>query len=212
MKNPIGNLNKVFDSRIRMGVMSILLMNAEVSFNELKQLLELTDGNLASHLINLEENGFVKVHKGFIGRKTNTTYSITKAGEKAFKDHLQALGEHDPRCEWDLTSFFWPMHFEIQSTFETINATTLLTTHNEHDKDKHNDDGHKTMSGLTHFRSLSSGLLGITLLIPASYFMLTMTARICSAQKALLFLSPPLSSNRPFTCSNFTKHRLSSAR
>jgi DNA-binding MarR family transcriptional regulator len=91
MKNPIGNLNKVFDSRIRMGVMSILLMNAEVSFNELKELLELTDGNLASHLTNLEENGFVKVHKGFIGRKTNTTYSITKAGEKAFKDHLQAL-------------------------------------------------------------------------------------------------------------------------
>lgn len=91
MKNPIGNLNKVFDSRFRMGVMSILLMNVEVSFNELKQLLELTDGNLASHLTNLEENGFVKVHKGFIGRKTNTTYSITKAGEKAFKDHLQAL-------------------------------------------------------------------------------------------------------------------------
>jgi len=59
MKNPIGNLNKVFDSRIRMGVMSILLMNAEVSFNELKQLLELTDGNLASHLMNLEVNGFV---------------------------------------------------------------------------------------------------------------------------------------------------------
>src|ERR1700683_2709288 len=91
MKNPIGNLNKVFDSRIRMGVMSVLLMNVDVSFNELKQLLELTDGNLASHLIKLEENGFVKVHKGFIGRKTNTTYSITKAGEKAFKDHLQAL-------------------------------------------------------------------------------------------------------------------------
>src|SRR5580704_10595374 len=91
MKNPIGNLNKVFDSRIRIGVMSILMMNAEVSFNELKELLELTDGNLASHLTNLEENGFVKVHKGFIGRKTNTTYSITKAGEKAFKEHLEGL-------------------------------------------------------------------------------------------------------------------------
>ena len=91
MKNPIGNLNKVFDSRIRMGVMSILLVNAEISFNDLKQLLELTDGNLASHMINLEENGFIKVHKGFIGRKTNTTYSITKAGEKAFKDHIEAL-------------------------------------------------------------------------------------------------------------------------
>jgi DNA-binding MarR family transcriptional regulator len=91
MKNPIGHLNKVFDSRIRMGVMSILLMNETISFNDLKQLLELTDGNLASHLINLEENGYIKVHKGFIGRKTNTTYSITRAGEKAFTEHIQAL-------------------------------------------------------------------------------------------------------------------------
>src|ERR1700730_3329644 len=91
MKNPIGNLNKIFDSRIRMGVMSILLINEEVNFNDLKQLLELTDGNLASHLTNLEENGYIKVHKGFIGRKTNTTYSITRAGEKAFKEHIEAL-------------------------------------------------------------------------------------------------------------------------
>jgi DNA-binding MarR family transcriptional regulator len=91
MKNPIGNLNKIFDSRIRMGVMSILSVNDEVSFNDLKQLLELTDGNLASHLINLEENGYIKVHKGFVGRKTNTTYSITKAGEKAFTEHIEAL-------------------------------------------------------------------------------------------------------------------------
>jgi DNA-binding HxlR family transcriptional regulator len=91
MKNPIENLNKVFDSRIRLGVMSILMVNAQVNFNELKQMLDVTDGNLASHLTNLEENGFIKVHKGFIGRKTNTTYSITKAGEKSFKDHLEAL-------------------------------------------------------------------------------------------------------------------------
>jgi DNA-binding MarR family transcriptional regulator len=91
MKNPIGHLNKVFDSRIRMGVMSVLLVNEAISFNDLKQLLELTDGNLASHLVNLEENGFIKVHKGFIGRKTNTTYSITRAGEKAFTDHIQGL-------------------------------------------------------------------------------------------------------------------------
>ena len=91
MKNPIENLNKIFDSRIRMGVMSILIVNEEVSFNDLKQMLDVTDGNLASHMINLEENGYVKVHKGFIGRKTNTTYSITRAGEKAFKDHIEAL-------------------------------------------------------------------------------------------------------------------------
>ncbi|HEY8897508.1 MULTISPECIES: winged helix-turn-helix domain-containing protein [Niastella] len=91
MKNPIENLNKIFDSRIRMGVMSILIVNEEVSFNDLKKMLDVTDGNLASHMVNLEENGYVKVHKGFIGRKTNTTYSITRAGEKAFKDHIEAL-------------------------------------------------------------------------------------------------------------------------
>jgi len=91
MKNPIENLNRIFDSRIRMGVMSILIVNEEVSFNDLKKMLDVTDGNLASHMVNLEENGYVKVHKGFIGRKTNTTYSITRAGEKAFKDHIEAL-------------------------------------------------------------------------------------------------------------------------
>ncbi len=89
--NPISNLNKVFDNRIRLGVMSSLLVNSEMSFNDLKQMLEVTDGNLATHLENLEENGYIKVHKGFIGRKTNTTYSITKAGEKAFKEHIEAL-------------------------------------------------------------------------------------------------------------------------
>ena len=91
MKNPIENLNKIFDSRIRLGVMSILMVNGEVSFNDLKQMMDVTDGNLASHIMNLEENGYIKVHKGFIGRKTNTTYSITKAGEKAFKEHIEAL-------------------------------------------------------------------------------------------------------------------------
>src|ERR1043165_8176334 len=91
MKNPINGLNKVFESRIRLGVMSILMVNEEMSFNDLKQMLEVTDGNLATHIVNLEENGFIKVHKGFIGRKTNTTYSITRAGQKAFSDHISAL-------------------------------------------------------------------------------------------------------------------------
>jgi DNA-binding MarR family transcriptional regulator len=91
MKNPIQHLNKVFDSRIRLGIMSALVVNPFVNFNELKELIEVTDGNLASHLKTLEENGFVKVEKGFIGRKTNTTYKITKSGEKAFKNHLDAL-------------------------------------------------------------------------------------------------------------------------
>jgi len=91
MKNPINGLNKVFESRIRLGVMSTLMVNEEINFNDLKQLLEVTDGNLATHLVNLEENGYIKVHKGFIGRKTNTTYSITKSGEKAFADHIVVL-------------------------------------------------------------------------------------------------------------------------
>lgn len=91
MKNPITGLNKIFESRIRLGVMSILIVNEEINFNDLKKLLEVTDGNLATHLVNLEENGFIKVHKGFIGRKTNTTYSITKSGEKAFAEHITAL-------------------------------------------------------------------------------------------------------------------------
>lgn len=91
MKNPIENLNKVFDSRIRLGIMSALMVNAEVNFNEIKELIQVTDGNLASHLKTLEENNYIKVQKGFIGRKTNTTFAVTKAGEKAFKLHLEAL-------------------------------------------------------------------------------------------------------------------------
>ncbi len=71
--------------------MSALMVNENMNYNDLKELLQVTDGNLASHLKGLEENGFLKVQKGFVGRKTNTTYSVTKAGEKAFKQHLGAL-------------------------------------------------------------------------------------------------------------------------
>ena len=91
MKNPIEHLNKIFDSRVRLGIMSSLMVNEQMNFNQLKELIEITDGNLASHLKSLEENGYIKVQKGFIGRKTNTTYSITKTGEKAFKSHVDAL-------------------------------------------------------------------------------------------------------------------------
>jgi DNA-binding MarR family transcriptional regulator len=90
-KNPIEKLNKAFDSRVRLGIMSALMVNDAINFNELKELINVTDGNLASHIKSLEENGYIKVKKGFIGRKTNTTYATTKAGEKAFKDHLEAL-------------------------------------------------------------------------------------------------------------------------
>jgi len=91
MKNPIGALNKIFDSRIRLGVMSILIVNDSISFNELKQMLELTDGNLASHLNTLEQAEYLKVQKSFIGKKTNTTYILTDLGRQVFKTHLDAL-------------------------------------------------------------------------------------------------------------------------
>lgn len=91
MNNPIEHLNKIFDSRIRLGIMSAVMVNDEVNFNDLKELIQVTDGNLASHLKTLEENNYIKVNKGFVGRKTNTTYAVTKTGEKAFKTHLEAL-------------------------------------------------------------------------------------------------------------------------
>ena len=91
MKDPISQLNKIFDSRIRIGIMSALLVVESHSFNDLKALMDVTDGNLATHLKTLEDSSYIKVTKGFIGRKTNTQYTITKAGEKAFRSHLDAL-------------------------------------------------------------------------------------------------------------------------
>lgn len=91
MNNPIENLNKTFDSRVRLGIMSTLMVNDEINFNDLKELINVTDGNLASHIKSLEEIGYLKVKKGFVGRKTNTTYAVTRQGEKAFQMHLAAL-------------------------------------------------------------------------------------------------------------------------
>ena len=91
MANIIANLNKAFESRIRLGIMSILSVNASVDFNMLKELLELTDGNLASHIKALEGLNYIQSSKQFIGRKPNTNYSITETGRQSFKEHLDAL-------------------------------------------------------------------------------------------------------------------------
>jgi DNA-binding MarR family transcriptional regulator len=91
MKKEIDQLNKIFESRIRIGIMSILMVNEEVSFNDLKTLIDATDGNLATHLKTLEDQKYIKVDKGFIGRKTNTLYAVTALGAKAFRAHLNAL-------------------------------------------------------------------------------------------------------------------------
>ena len=91
--NIITNLNKTFDSRIRLGIMSMLMVNDWVDFGMMKETLSLTDGNLASHITALEKEEFIEVRKSFIGKRPNTAYRATKKGESAFKEHLQALEE-----------------------------------------------------------------------------------------------------------------------
>lgn len=91
MNNPIQGLNKVFESRIKLGVMSILLVNEWVDYNTLKEYLEVTDGNLASHLKSLETKNFIEVRKQFVGRKPQTTYRCTQEGQHTFRLHLAGL-------------------------------------------------------------------------------------------------------------------------
>ena len=91
MKKIIANLNTAFDNKVRLGIMSMLMVNEWVDFKSLKEILELTDGRLASHIKALEENDFLEIRKQFIGKKPNTSYKATKQGKKAFNDHLDAL-------------------------------------------------------------------------------------------------------------------------
>lgn len=87
----IGELNKAFESRVRLGIMSILMVNDSVDFLTLKDMLQVTDGNIASHITALEKLHYIEVKKQFIGKKPNTSYSVTKAGKQAFTEHLDAL-------------------------------------------------------------------------------------------------------------------------
>jgi len=91
MKEILNRLSKLLENRIRLGIMSALMVNESVDFNTLKQLLDVTDGNLASHLKTLEKNELVEVKKQFIGKKPNTNYSITREGRDIFNRHLGAL-------------------------------------------------------------------------------------------------------------------------
>ncbi len=93
MKVDISGLSKFFENRIRLGIMSILIVNDSYDFNSLKAALGVTDGNLASHLKTLEENRLIRANKKFIGKKPNTSYSATETGEKLFRAHLKALEE-----------------------------------------------------------------------------------------------------------------------
>ena len=91
MKEIVAKLNKVFDNRIRLAAMSTLSVNDSMDFNSMKGLLDVTDGNLASHIAALEEEGYVKVTKKFVGKKPQTTYALTAAGRRAFTEHIDAL-------------------------------------------------------------------------------------------------------------------------
>ena len=91
MKDPLQYFDKAFENRVRLQIMSVLAANKSYDFISLKELLQITDGNLASHIKGLEKEEYITVTKSFIGRKPNTQYSITKKGKDAFKKHLQAL-------------------------------------------------------------------------------------------------------------------------
>ena len=89
----IDGLHKAFESRVRLGIMAVLIVNDWVDHGTLKELLSVTDGNLASHMTALSSTRYVQVRKRFIGSRPNTSYKATVAGTKAFKDHLDAMDQ-----------------------------------------------------------------------------------------------------------------------
>jgi DNA-binding MarR family transcriptional regulator len=91
VKVPFEKLDKAFENRLRLQIRRVLVVHDRYDFNSLKELLDTTDGNLASHLKALEKEEYILVYKAFLGRKPNTTYQSTEKGKKAFKQHLDAL-------------------------------------------------------------------------------------------------------------------------
>jgi DNA-binding MarR family transcriptional regulator len=87
----LNGLHKAFGSRITLGIMSVLAVNDSLDFSSIREYLDLTDGNLASHLKKLEKEKFISIRKSFVDRKPNTKYFITAKGRKAFEVHLQTL-------------------------------------------------------------------------------------------------------------------------
>tara|TARA_R110002012_G_scaffold109617_1_gene253512 strand:+ start:5098 stop:5394 length:297 start_codon:yes stop_codon:yes gene_type:complete len=91
VKEILNKLDKAFENKVRLGIMSALMVNDKMDFVSLKDLLGVTDGNLASHLKNLEKKEFVGFEKEFVDRKPNTTYKATELGIRAFKAHINAI-------------------------------------------------------------------------------------------------------------------------
>jgi len=91
MSNIIENIDKFFENRVRLGIMSVLMVNEKTDFKSIKKMLNASDGNIASHMNALEKQGYVEIEKQFIGKKPNTTYKATEKGKEAFSAHLNAL-------------------------------------------------------------------------------------------------------------------------
>jgi DNA-binding MarR family transcriptional regulator len=91
VKNPFEHLDKVLEHRVRLQIMSVLITDTISDFNALKEVLGVTDGNLASHIKALEREKYISVSKMFIDRKPHTKYKISEKGRNAFRKHLDAL-------------------------------------------------------------------------------------------------------------------------
>jgi DNA-binding MarR family transcriptional regulator len=91
VKNPFEQLDRVLEHRVRLQIMSVLIANEAYDFNSLKEMLGVTDGNLASHIKALEKEKYILVNKSFVDRKPNTRYKASEKGKNAFRKHLDAL-------------------------------------------------------------------------------------------------------------------------
>jgi DNA-binding MarR family transcriptional regulator len=91
MSNPFVNLDKVLEHSARLHIMSVLAVNDSYDFTSLRDLLQVTDGSLATHIKALEKEQYISVNKSFVDRKPSTRYSITDKGRLAFKSHIDAL-------------------------------------------------------------------------------------------------------------------------
>lgn len=86
-------MNRAFENRVRLAIMSALALHERIDFNTLKQSLQVTDGNLATHIAVLERLRYVKITKEFVGKKTLTSYALTEGGRRAFVAHVDALAQ-----------------------------------------------------------------------------------------------------------------------
>ena len=91
MKNPYENFDKTLEHRVRLQIMGVLAANESYDFGALKELLQTTDGNLATHIKALEREKYIVIQKSFVDRKPNTRYKISERGRTAFKKHLDAM-------------------------------------------------------------------------------------------------------------------------